>query len=380
MERRERLEYLTKKLARERGLSALPGEKGELRRILRGLMNLRPPASLDPAWLAEQDRLLSTEREERGVVKVMDLPVLTAHPRISLWQGDITRLKADAIVNAANAALLGCFCPCHGCIDNAIHSAAGLQLREECARIMGGREEKNGGAVITKGYNLPAKYVLHTVGPIISDPVTEKDREELRSCYRSCLRLAVERGLGSVAFCCISTGGIPVPPNGRRRRSQWRRCWNFWRGSPLCKGWFLMCFRTGTGSSAGDFWEQTGRAGRALAECDWVLIGAGAGLSASAGFDYAGDRFRANFGEFEGRCFSSRNRPPTVTIHRVGRCLPVASGTARLGGRKNQSSGWEGSKILSLNVIWLFQKTNSHPHKNRGYFSKEEIPSVFNFA
>lgn len=106
MDRRERLEYLTKKLARERGLSALPGEEGELRRVLRGLMNLRPPASLDPAWLAEQDRLLSTEREERGVVEVMDLPVLTAHPRISLWQGNITRLKADAVVNAANTALL----------------------------------------------------------------------------------------------------------------------------------------------------------------------------------------------------------------------------------------------------------------------------------
>lgn len=133
--------------------------------------------------------------------------------RLVLWQGDITRLDADAIVNAANSELLGCFRPGHNCIDNVIHSAAGLQLREECAEIMRrqGHEEPTGRAKITGGYNLPARYVLHTVGPIISGPLTEHDRELLTSCYRSCLALAEEKGLKSVAFCCISTGVFRFP-------------------------------------------------------------------------------------------------------------------------------------------------------------------------
>lgn len=187
-------------------------ENGE-RRLLRSLMNLRPPMPLSPDFLALQDELLSAEREEKGVVDAAALPVTAAHPKLALWQGDITRLKADAIVNAANSALLGCFCPCHGCIDNAIHSAAGLQLREECARRMAaqGHEEPAGRAKITNSYNLPAKYVLHTVGPIVRGPVTVRDRALLASCYRSCLRLAAERGLESVAFCCISTGEFRFP-------------------------------------------------------------------------------------------------------------------------------------------------------------------------
>lgn len=213
MDRQERLRYLVESLARERGMKALPTEERELRRTLRGLMNLRLPAPVDPVWLEEQDFLLSAEREEKGVVEAMALPVTAAHPEMALWQGDITRLRAEAIVNAANSALLGCFCPCHGCIDNAIHSAAGLQLRAECAHLMAdqGHEEPVGQAKITNGYNLPAKYVLHTVGPIIYGSVTEKDREELASCYRSCLTLAAERGLQSVAFCCISTGEFHFP-------------------------------------------------------------------------------------------------------------------------------------------------------------------------
>ena len=123
------------------------------------------------------------------------------------------RLRADAIVNAANSALLGCFHPCHGCIDNAIHSAAGLQLREKCDAIMTaqGCPEPNGRAKLTRAYNLPARYVLHTVGPIIYGRVTRRDREELASCYRSCLELAAEHGLESVAFCCISTGEFHFP-------------------------------------------------------------------------------------------------------------------------------------------------------------------------
>ena len=132
---------------------------------------------------------------------------------MALWRGDITRLKADAIVNAANSALLGCFCPCHGCIDNAIHSAAGLQLREECRRIMEaqGHPEPSGRAKITGGHALPARHVLHTVGPVIRGRVTSQDREALASCYRSCLELAAGHGLETVAFCCISTGEFRFP-------------------------------------------------------------------------------------------------------------------------------------------------------------------------
>jgi len=185
-----------------------PQDQTAQRRLLRSLMNVRPPMPLSQDFLALQDELLSAEREGKGVVDVDKLPVTAAHPRIAVWQGDITRLKADAIVNAANSALLGCFCPCHGCIDNAIHSAAGLQLRDECNAIMRkqGHPEPAGQAKLTKGYNLPAKYVLHTVGPIVQGQVTRKDRQELANCYRSCLELAAERGLSSVAFCCISTG------------------------------------------------------------------------------------------------------------------------------------------------------------------------------
>lgn len=190
-----------------------PQEMTAQRRLLRSLMNLRPPMPLAPDFLSLQDEVLSAEREKKGVVDAAALPGIPGHPWIVLWQGDITRLKADAIVNAANSALLGCFCPCHGCIDNAIHSAAGLQLREECHRLMAeqGHEEPNGRAKLTGGYNLPAKYVLHTVGPIVRGRVTERDRVELAACYRSCLELADRHGLESLAFCCISTGEFHFP-------------------------------------------------------------------------------------------------------------------------------------------------------------------------
>lgn len=189
------------------------------RQLLRALMNLRPPMPLAPDFLAVQDELLSAEREERGVVGAMSLLACPGHPGISIWQGDITRLKADAIVNAANAALLGCFHPCHGCIDNAIHSAAGLQLRDECHRLMTaqGHDEPTGRAKLTGGYNLPARYVLHTVGPIVTGAVTAEDEAALAACYRTCLTLAAEKGLESVAFCCISTGEFHFP---NRRATQ----------------------------------------------------------------------------------------------------------------------------------------------------------------
>lgn len=195
-----------------REAAAFPRNEAAQRRLLRGLMNLRPPLPLRPDYLALQGALLSAEREARGVVDVQTLPA-AADPRIVLWQGDITRLNADAIVDADNSSLLGCFVPCHGCIDNAIHSAAGSQLREECRALMAaqGHPEEAGGAKITGGYNLPCRYVLHTVGPIIRGEVTESDRLALASCYRACLELAAARDLHSVAFCCISTGEFRFP-------------------------------------------------------------------------------------------------------------------------------------------------------------------------
>lgn len=218
MERTQQVHALNEFLLREmpelrpQG-EAVPRDGAGQRRLLRALMNVRPPMPLRAEFLELQDALLGAEREERGVVEGEALPVTAAHPQIALWQGDITRLRADAIVNAANSALLGCFHPCHGCIDNAIHSAAGLQLREECARLMSaqGHEESTGRAKLTGGYNLPARYVLHTVGPIVHGRVTERDREALACCYRSCLELAAEHGLESVAFCCISTGEFRFP-------------------------------------------------------------------------------------------------------------------------------------------------------------------------
>ena len=196
-----------------RQAAQFPPEKAAQRRLLRSLMNVRPPMPLRADFLAAQDGLLSAEREETGVVDAMALPAVSRYPHIAVWQGDITRLRADAIVNAANSALLGCFHPCHGCIDNAIHSAAGLQLRDECSRLMAaqGHEEPTGQAKLTRGYNLPARYVLHTVGPIIRGRVTRKDREALASCYRACLELAAENGMESIAFCCISTGEFRFP-------------------------------------------------------------------------------------------------------------------------------------------------------------------------
>lgn len=196
-----------------RQAQAFPQDADSQRRLLRSLMNVRPPMPLDREFLALQDELLSAEREEKGVVEGAALPAVSGHPQIAVWRGDITRLKVDAIVDADNASLLGCFCPCHGCIDNAIHSAAGLQLRDECSRIMEaqGHPEPAGRAKLTKGHALPARYVLHTVGPIVQGRVTPRDRAELASCYRSCLELAAEHGLGSVAFCCISTGEFRFP-------------------------------------------------------------------------------------------------------------------------------------------------------------------------
>lgn len=218
MDRMEKLQYLNQILLDEMPeyqtqAAQFPREDAAQRRLLRSLMNLRPPMPLKAQFLQVQDEVLAEEREARGVVDADALPAVASNPKIAVWQGDITRLAADAIVDADNSALLGCFCPCHGCIDNAIHSAAGLQLRDECNQIMTaqGHPEPNGRAKLTRAYNLPANYILHTVGPIVRGRVTRRDREELAACYRSCLELAAEHGLETVAFCCISTGEFHFP-------------------------------------------------------------------------------------------------------------------------------------------------------------------------
>ena len=197
----------------------VPDDLQSQRQLLRALMNIRPPMLLKSSFLKIQDELLQNETIEKGIVSLDEIenPFRITHSafRIKLWQGDITRLKVDAIVNAANSALLGCFVPLHNCIDNAIHSAAGLQLRDTCAKIMQtqGHEEKTGQAKITPAFNLPSQYVIHTVGPIIPanrEPNLEEENL-LASCYKSCLELAVENKIKSIAFCCISTGEFHFP-------------------------------------------------------------------------------------------------------------------------------------------------------------------------
>ncbi|MCD7844298.1 MAG: protein-ADP-ribose hydrolase [Oscillospiraceae bacterium] len=189
----------------------IPESAEAQKRLLRALFNLRMPRKTDQTFLDIQDAYLQEETRQKGIT---DLDSLTpVKDSIYLWRGDITTLRCDAIVNAANSQMLGCFCPNHGCIDNAIHTFSGVQLRQACADLMARQdsEEPMGMAKITGAYNLPCKYVLHTVGPIIYERVTERDCELLASCYRSCLSLAAENQIQSVAFCCISTGEFHFP-------------------------------------------------------------------------------------------------------------------------------------------------------------------------
>ena len=214
MTQEERLDYLIKTLATEQPRYAgleLPADREEKRALLRALFNLRPPLPADERLLAVQDEYLAEELRARGTTLAAELAPLSGD--ICLWQGDITTLAADAVVNAANSAMLGCFVPCHRCIDNAIHTDAGIQLRLACHELMErqGHEEPTGGAKITPAFNLPSRYVIHTVGPIVYASLTRRERDELASCYRSCLKLAKENGLKSVAFCCISTGEFRFP-------------------------------------------------------------------------------------------------------------------------------------------------------------------------
>ena len=189
----------------------IPTDTNSQRQLLRGLMNLRAPQRAEADFLQMQDAYLQGENAAKGITDAADLTPM--QPGLYLWQGDITTLQCDAIVNAANSGMTGCYIPNHRCIDNAIHTFAGVELRLACAELMEqqGYPEPTGRAKITPAFNLPCKYVLHTVGPIINGRVTQRDRELLASCYRSCLELAAENGLESVAFCCISTGEFHFP-------------------------------------------------------------------------------------------------------------------------------------------------------------------------
>ena len=192
----------------------IPDSLSEQRRMMRTLLNVRPPHPVSEDLIKAQDRELQRQLADKGIVALSDIMPCRVDGRLRLWQGDITRLQVDAIVNAANSALLGCFVPMHRCIDNAIHSAAGVQLRLACDRLMQaqGHPEPTGRAKITDGYNLPARYVLHTVGPIVRDTEpTPRQERQLADCYRSCLALADAHDLQSIAFCCISTGEFGFP-------------------------------------------------------------------------------------------------------------------------------------------------------------------------
>mgnify|MGYP002309949034 CR=1 FL=1 len=189
----------------------IPQDVSDQKLLLRGLLNVRPAQVCNPEFLRVQDAYLRQATAEKGITDCSALSPV--QPGLYLWQGDITTLKCDAIVNAANSGMTGCYVPNHRCIDNAIHTFAGVELRLACEKIMQrqGRPEPTGRAKITPAFNLPCRYVIHTVGPIIADAPTKRDCELLESCYRSCLELAAANNLESVAFCCISTGEFHFP-------------------------------------------------------------------------------------------------------------------------------------------------------------------------
>ena len=212
MTQTERRIFLLNYLLSEQGEStAIPTDEYRQKRLLRSLFNIRMPKTVSEDFLKIQNEYLQEEIKRKGITNIADLQPL--QDGIYLWQGDITTLKCDAIVNAANSQMLGCFNQCHNCIDNAIHTFAGIQLRTVCNEIMQkqGYAEPTGQAKITPAYNLPCHYILHTVGPIVSGWLTDEDCELLKSCYLSCLTLAEKNGVKSIAFCCISTGVFGFP-------------------------------------------------------------------------------------------------------------------------------------------------------------------------
>ena len=206
------IEYLLGESDRYKNVQ-IPRDSKEQFNLYRSLVNVRMPAPISDEYLQIEDEFLKEETAQKGVTPIT---AINFNKSIAIWQGDITTLECDAIVNAANSKLLGCFCPCHACIDNCIHTFSGVRLRLKCNELMENQlfDEPTGKAKITPAYNLPCKYVLHTVGPIVYGELTEKHKELLASCYEECLELADKNGLKSVAFCCISTGEFHFP-NGK---------------------------------------------------------------------------------------------------------------------------------------------------------------------
>ncbi|MBQ9016210.1 MAG: protein-ADP-ribose hydrolase [Firmicutes bacterium] len=235
MTQEQRLDWLVEEFKEDSGTYRdleTPEQADGKRQLLRSLMNIRMPRPMGEEVLRVQDAYLLGRAQEKGVVRLADIPVITKTPadsdlggEISIWQGDITRLECDAIVNAANSRMLGCFQPCHSCIDNCIHTYAGIQLRQACEAEMQKLREKYGPdyeqptavPMITDAYNLPAKKVIHIVGPIVMGPLSREHERDLGECYRSTLEIVREHGLRSVAFCCISTGVFRFP---NRRAAQ----------------------------------------------------------------------------------------------------------------------------------------------------------------
>lgn len=204
------IKYLLSEKAEYKNIK-IPDNENERFNLYRSLVNVRIPNPISDEYLAVEDEYLQNETNKKGITHINNL--IPCDDNIYLWQGDITTIDSDAIVNAANSRLLGCFCPCHGCIDNCIHTFAGVRLRLKCNEIMQkqGFKEPTGNAKITPAYNLPSKYVIHTVGPIVSGFLTKQDEELLASCYYECLKTADDYNLKSIAFCCISTGEFHFP-------------------------------------------------------------------------------------------------------------------------------------------------------------------------
>ena len=214
MNQSEKRLFLIRRLLKEQprySSMQIPTDTDEQKSMLRSLMNIRVPDTIDEEFLSVQDEYLRQVSVEKGTVTISDMEEI--QPDIYIWKGDITRLKVGAIVNAANSGMTGCYQPCHNCIDNCIHTYAGIQLRLTCAEIMEeqGYDEPTGQAKITPAYNLPCDYVIHTVGPIVQGKLTQEHEELLSSCYRSCLEIADANQVDSIAFCCISTGVFMFP-------------------------------------------------------------------------------------------------------------------------------------------------------------------------
>lgn len=339
MTQSERRRFLKDALLKEQqkysGFSAVSGNSDEdisndkdgQKRLLRSLMNIRMPHEADAEFIKIQDEYLRQANEEKGVVTLNDIDEVSED--IYVWKGDITRLKAGAIVNAANSGMTGCYQPCHNCIDNCIHTYAGVQLRYKCNQIMRaqGHEEPTGQAKITPAYNLPCDYVIHTVGPIVQGRLTEKHKKQLESCYRSCLEIADKNNVDSIAFCCISTG-VFMFPNDKAAEiavktvksykeetgSRIKVIFNVFKDEDeeiymklLKKSKRKITFESFLcGMPAKDYVYQNEdydtqikKAAKLLNDADYVLIGAGAGLSTAAGAKYGGRFFEENFSEFQ---------------------------------------------------------------------------------